>query len=161
MRQARLILCGIMALVFILETNAQWRTELASPGATEQLRLGVIAYNQGRVSESLLLFEKALAWDPGEPSILDWLGRAYYRSGFESTALATWEPLLSLPDAPASLTSRVELIKARRALATSISLPRYVEAHRFEGRKGSSPQFLRPSSLLALPDGSFYVVAQG
>ena len=161
MRQARLIIGSIMALVFTLATNAQWRTELASPGAAEQMRLGVIAYNQGRVTESLLLFEKALAWDPGEPAILDWLGRAYYRSGFESTALATWEPILGLPEAPASLAARVELIKARRALETSVSLPTYVEAHRFEGQKGSSPQFLRPSSLLALPDGSFYVVAQG
>ncbi len=161
MKPARATLALALALAFAGAVNAQWNTELSSPGGAEQLRLGVIAYNQGRISESILLFEKALAWDPGEPIILDWLGKAYYRSGFESTALTTWAPLLSLPDAPSSLTALVETIRARRALDIETTPPRYIEAHRFEGHAGSTPQFLRPASLLPQPDGSFYVVAQG
>ncbi|HUX37546.1 MAG TPA: hypothetical protein VMV44_06540, partial [Rectinemataceae bacterium] len=151
----------ILALVLAPALSAQWNTELRSPGAAEQLRLGVIAYNQGRISESILLFEKALAWDPGEASILAWLGRAYYRTGLESTALKTWEPLLALPDAPASLRAFAEDVQARRSLATDDQPHRYIESHRFEGKSEASPKFLRPSSLLALPDGSFFVVAQG
>lgn len=151
----------LLALCLALPAAAQWNSELRSPGAAEQLRLGVIAYNQGRIGESILLFEKALAWDPGEPLILDWLGRAYYRSGFEATALKTWEPLLARPEAPVSLRSFAENLQARRALPDDAAPPRYVEAHRFEGRGKEGPSFLRPSSLLALPDGSFYVVAQG
>ena len=39
---------------------AQFNSVLKSPGAAEQLRLGVQSYQRGRYGESILLFEKLL-----------------------------------------------------------------------------------------------------
>lgn len=160
MKRRAISIAVLLGLTISFNLAAQWNSPPASPGAAEQLRLGVVAYNQGRIAESILLFEKALAWDPSSASIQFWLGRAYYRLGFESTALKTWQPLLSVPDAPASFRAFDENLGARRALDFDSEPPRYIEAHRYDGRAGT-PKFLRPSTLLALPDGSFFVVAQG
>lgn len=69
---------------------AQYDSVLQSPGAAEQLRLGVQSYHRGHYAESVLLFEKALAYAPGTALIEYWLGRAYLKSGYEETALRVW-----------------------------------------------------------------------
>jgi len=158
-RPALAVLLGLFLAASGLE--AQWSGTTQSSGAAEQQRLGVLAYHQGRMSESIFLFEKALAFDPRDPDIQTWLGRAYYRSGFEAMALKIWEPLTLLPEAPPGLASLVETLRARRNLDQSEVAPRYVEAARFDGAKGKSPAFKRPSSILPLSDASFLIVAHG
>lgn len=156
-----LALAFILALGALSPMDAQWRTDLDSPGATEELRLGVLAYHTGRYAEALLLFEKALAYSPEEPDILFWLGRAYYKAGYEATALRAWEPLLERPDAPATLRAAVEALRNSRSLGVVAPEPRYVEAARFEGRSGAATLFRRPATLLPRSDGSFFLVAHG
>ncbi|MEI6875581.1 MAG: tetratricopeptide repeat protein, partial [Spirochaetota bacterium] len=156
-----------ISMAFVLAFSAttalhgQWKTELNSPGAEEQMRLGVIAYHQGRYSQALLFFEKSLAYDPGEELTLYWLGLCYLRSGYEATALRTLEPLLDHPSAPPQLHSLVESLRSRRSLGMASMVPRYVEAARIEGTKGKSASFSRPTSIVPQSDGTFMLVAQG
>lgn len=160
-----LALCLAAALFLPEAAFAQFRSALGSPGAAEQLRLGVQAYHRGRYAEALLLFEKTLAYAPEEPLARFWLGRAYYKSGFSATALRAWEPLAALPDAPPELRARIEALRSERGLGlgsgSGAAEPRYVEAARFEGKVGKTVYFQRPSALLPQRDGSVLVAAHG
>ncbi len=140
---------------------AQFPSVLKSSGAAEQLRLGVQSYHRGRYSESILLFEKALAYSPGEALIEYWLGRSYLKAGYDETALRVWDPLLTAADAPPFLKSKSALIRASRAIEPAPSEYHYVEVERFEGQKGQAKLFSRPSAIVPRPDGSLLVVAHG
>ena len=59
--------------------------------ARDEFRIGVQAYNRFLYNEAIRSFERALSFRPGEPLILDWLGKAYYRSGIENTAFRVWQ----------------------------------------------------------------------
>ena len=59
--------------------------------AAEEFRRGVQSYYRGAFNDAILQFEKALAFIPDEPLILNWLGKSYYKAGFESTALDQWK----------------------------------------------------------------------
>jgi DNA-binding beta-propeller fold protein YncE len=134
---------------------------MKSSGAAEQLRLGVQSYQRGRYAESILLFEKALAYSPGDELIEYWLGRAYLKSGYEETALRVWQPLLIGSAAPPFLQSKVALLRGSRAIAPEGSDYHYVEVERFEGHKGKDTFFTRPSTIIPRPDGSLLIVAHG
>jgi DNA-binding beta-propeller fold protein YncE len=134
--------------------------------AREEFRLGVQAYNRSAFNESILSFERALAFLPGEPLILDWLGRSYYRSGMEDTALRQWR---SAVDAygPSSretlvLSSRIETVRNRRSLFASLDDDlRYVEAGVFPSVVDNVRIYRQPSAVLPLEDGSAWIVAYG
>ncbi|MGO8694565.1 MAG: 6-bladed beta-propeller [Rectinemataceae bacterium] len=149
------------ALFAALPAAAQFSADIPSPGAAEQLRLGVQAFHRGRYAESILLLEKSLAYQPDSALIQYWVGRAYYQSGFEETALRAWEPLLSAPDAPPFLKARAEYIRASRALDQVPKDLSYVEVERYRGQQGKTELFLRPSAILSRRDGSTLVVGHG
>jgi DNA-binding beta-propeller fold protein YncE len=140
--------------------QAQFNPVMKSSGAAEQLRLGVQAYNRGRYAESILLFEKALAYSPGEDLIEYWLGRSYLKSGYEETALRIWQPLLESASAPPFLKAKASLIRGSRSIAPLGGEYRFVEVQRFDGG-GKNALFLRPSAILPRPDGTFFVVSHG
>jgi len=153
-----------LALAFSPRAGAAWaqfNPVMESPGAAEQLRLGVQSYHRGRYAESILLFEKALAYTPGEALIEYWLGRAYLKNGYEETALRVWEPLLDAPDAPLFLKAKADSIRGSRAIAPPSSGYDFVEVQRFEGKVGRQTIFDRPSAVIPRPDGSVLVVAHG
>ncbi|MDA8427178.1 MAG: tetratricopeptide repeat protein, partial [Treponema sp.] len=152
------ILCAFLA---VAPAIAQFSTAIDSPGAAEQLRLGVQAFHRGRYAQSILLFEKSLAYQPDSALIQYWLGRAYYQSGFEETALRAWEPILSAPDAPPFLKARAEFIRSSRALDQLPSDLSYVEVARYRGRQGATTLFLRPSTIISQRDGAMLVVGHG
>jgi DNA-binding beta-propeller fold protein YncE len=146
----------------LVAANAQYALDLRSAGATEQLRLGVVAYHKGRFAESILLFEKALAFEPAAPILRYWLGRSYYKAGYEATALRTWEALLSEPAVPAVLRASVERLRGSRAFDPAELGDRlFVETASFEGRVGRKLGFSRPAAILPAADGSLLVVAHG
>ena len=134
--------------------------------AAEEFRLGVHAYNRFAYNEAILSFERALSFSPGEAIILDWLGRAYYRSGFEETALRQWRAALDIYGRNSGvgmlLGSRIETVANRRVLLPfSNDGVRYVEAGRYPGRYENIILYRQPTSLLANNDGSVWVVAYG
>jgi DNA-binding beta-propeller fold protein YncE len=134
--------------------------------AREEFRLGVQAYNRSAFNEAILSFERALAFVPGEPLVLDWLGRSYYRSGMEDTALRQWR---SAVDAYGSsnpetlvLSSRIETVRNRRSLFASLDEDlRYVEAGAFPSVVDGVRIYRQPTAALPLEDGSVWVVAYG
>ncbi|MDR3303922.1 MAG: NHL repeat-containing protein, partial [Treponema sp.] len=143
--------------------------------AREEFRVGVQAYNRFTFNEAILSFEQALSYRPGEPLIMEWLGRAYYRSGLEDTALQVWNAAareygLSSPQA-ILLSSRIETVRNRRSLLplteidNDINSPtsgsRYVTSGRYPGRSGEMLYFKQPTAVLPLDDGSAWVVAYG
>jgi DNA-binding beta-propeller fold protein YncE len=132
----------------------------------EQFRIGVHAYNRYAFNEAILSFERALSFRPGEPLIMDWLGRAYYRSGMEETALRQWRSAAQgygwNSGEGMILGSRIETVGNRRGL-----LPvndddiRYVEAGRYPGEYDGNVYYRQPTAVLPLEDGSVWVVAYG
>jgi DNA-binding beta-propeller fold protein YncE len=142
------------------------RSDLDARHAREEFRIGVQAYNRFAFNEAILSFERALSFRPGEPLLLDWLGRAYYRSGLEEAAIREW--LFSSGEyEPTSaegmlLNSRIETVQNMRSL-----LPvaddgiRYVESGRYPGQADKQTLYRQPTAVLPLNDGSVWIVAYG
>jgi len=134
--------------------------------AAEAFRLGVQAYNRFSYNESILSFERALSFRQGESIILDWLGRAYYRSGFEEIALRQWRAALDITGRNTGvgmlLNSRIETVSNRRFLMPVVNDGvRYVGAGRYPGRFEQIVLYRQPVSVLANNDGTIWVVAYG
>jgi DNA-binding beta-propeller fold protein YncE len=134
--------------------------------ASEEFRRGIQAYNRYAFNEAILSLEKALSYKPSEALILDWLGRAYYRSGIEDTALSQWQAAhSSYPPSSAEallLGGRMETVRNRRSLFPELDeTARYVEAGRFPSTNGSISIYRQPTAVLPNRDGSLWVVAYG
>lgn len=82
--------------------------------AEEEFRRGVQSYYRGAFNESIMEFEKALSYLPGETLILDWLGKAYYRAGIEGAALQQWNYAIDSGYGGILLQNRVEVVSNRR-----------------------------------------------
>jgi DNA-binding beta-propeller fold protein YncE len=144
--------------------------DLDSVRAGEEFRTGIQAYNRYAYNEAIRAFESALAYRPGEAVILDWLGRAYSKSGLEEIALQQWERAAELygddRDESVLVRSRIETVLARRSQLVSISMTdpteghsRFVEGGIFAGRQDEIMIFRQPTAILPCPDGSAWVVA--
>jgi DNA-binding beta-propeller fold protein YncE len=134
--------------------------------AAEEFRIGVQAYNRYAFNEAILAFERALAFRPGEPLILDWLGRAYYRSGLDDTALRQWRAAAAgygwSGENGILLGSRIETVTNRRTLLpVADDEVRYVEAGRYPGSNEETTLYRQPTAVLPLEDGSAWIVAYG
>jgi len=138
----------------------------ASVSAAEEFRLGVQAFNRFAYNEAILSFERSLSFRQGEALILDWLGRAYYRSGFEETALRQWRSALNMYGRNSGtgmlLAARIETVANRRfLLPVANDGMRYVESGRFPGKIENIILYRNPTSVLANNDGSVWIVAYG
>ncbi|MCL2809028.1 MAG: 6-bladed beta-propeller [Treponema sp.] len=134
--------------------------------AAEEFRLGVQAFNRFAYNEAILSFERALSFRPGQPLILDWLGKAYYRSGFEETALRQWRSALNnygrTTGTGMLLNARIETVANRRFLMPiADDGVRYVGAGRYPGRYENIVLYRQPTSVLPNNDGSIWIVAYG
>ena len=134
--------------------------------AAQEFRLGVQAFNRFAYNEAILSFERALSFRPAEALILDWLGKAYYRSGFEETALRQWRAALDIygrnNGTGMLLNARIETVENRRYLMPIANDGmRYVESGRFPGSINDVVLYRQPTSVLANNDGSVWVVAYG
>ena len=134
--------------------------------AAQEFRLGVQAFNRFAYNEAILSFERALSFRSEEALILDWLGKAYYRSGFEETALRQWRAALGIYGRNTGtgmlLGARIETVANRRyLLPVANDGMRYVESGRFPGSINDVVLYRQPTSVLANNDGSVWVVAYG
>ncbi|MCL2478986.1 MAG: NHL repeat-containing protein [Treponema sp.] len=162
----RLLLCLVFLPAFAHAQSAD-NPDLNTIQAMDEFRIGVQAFNRYGFNEAILSFERALSFRPGEPLILDWLGRTYYRSGMEETALRQWQAAASgygLTSGPGILLgSKIETVSnARSSFPYSPSdTERYVESGRYPGLNGDIVLYQQPTSVLPLDDGSAWVVAYG
>ncbi|AGT44400.1 hypothetical protein TPE_1926 [Treponema pedis str. T A4] len=130
--------------------------------ASDEFRRGVQAYYRGTFNEAVILFEKALSYLPGEPLILDWLGKSYYRTGIEGAAAVQWEAASASGYGGMLLKNKIEILKERKTLMSdSIDNLKYVEAVEFSSKNGDVELFRQPLSIAAISDGSFWITAYG
>lgn len=143
--------------------NEDRTTKSANAGfAEEEFRRGVQSYYRGAFNESILEFEKALSYLPGETLILDWLGKAYYRSGIEGAALQLWNYVLESGHGGLLLQNRVEIVRDRRVTSYGDGFSqRFTESGAFSNRNGKNLIYSQPVSSLANGDGSIWVAAYG
>lgn len=130
--------------------------------AGEEFRRGVQSYYRGAFNDSVMVFEKALSFMPEEPKILDWLGKAYYRTGVEGAALQQWQFAADAGYGSDLLKNRMEVVRERRTIRPSFDeASRFVEAALIPSKNETGVMFRQPVSVAALSDGSFWVTAYG
>ncbi|MCR4900732.1 MAG: hypothetical protein K5907_07960 [Treponema sp.] len=128
--------------------------------AAEEFRRGVQAFYKGAYNDSIVQFEKALAYMPDDNLILEWLGKAYYKAGMEGTALSYWQTALDNGYGGLLLENKIEVVKERRVTGDSVDkLMRLSESGSFEGTVNGNMIFSGPVSVLPNYDGSFWVTA--
>ncbi len=131
--------------------------------ARDAFRQGVVAFHTGFFNQAVQSFQRAGTFEPDNPLILEWLGWAYYRSGFVDAALAQWSFLDDRGRADPFLRSVVEIVTARRGRLPESSgvqsVGRFVELGHIPGvLENGAVRFRRPTSVRPRDDGSFYVV---
>ncbi|MDR2842975.1 MAG: 6-bladed beta-propeller [Spirochaetaceae bacterium] len=142
-------------------------TDIDALRAVESFRIGIEAYNRYEFNNAIQAFEQALSYRPDQGLILDWLGRAYYRSGIEATALREWQAAAEAYGSSSpeyvQIRSRIEIVRARRSLLPVVnSDSRYVESGHFPGLTSDDIlRFSQPSSMLSEENGSSWVVCYG
>ena len=130
--------------------------------AEDEFRRGVQSYYRGAFNESILEFEKALSYLPGEPRILDWLGKAYYRAGIEGAALQEWNYASQSGYGGVLLQNRMEIVGDRRVTDEYFGFSqKFTESGSFPNVNGKDMIYSHPISSLANPDGSIWVVSHG
>ncbi|MCR5724705.1 MAG: hypothetical protein K6G80_06445 [Treponema sp.] len=145
-----------------LQTGAAGSRTAATGLAFQEFRRGVQAYYKGSFNDSILEFEKALSYLPSENIILDWLGKAYYRSGIEGTALQHWQYAANSGYGGLLLQNRIEIVRERRINDNAYDIPvRYTEAGSFPGQNGETMVFSQPVSVLPNSDGTAWILAYG
>lgn len=139
------------------------RNRTSSEGfASEEFRRGVQAYYRGAFNESILQFEKALSYMPDDNLILDWLGKAYYKSGLEGSALSYWQSASKNGYGGLLLQNKIEIVRERRVTGESQEKAmRLSEAGSFPGDFNGNLVYSGPVSVLPNIDGTFWVVAYG
>ena len=164
------ILASFLAVALFGCPAAIMEAQSADPGvnasdkilAEEEFRRGVQTFYRGAFNDSILMFEKALSYAPGEPLILDWLGRAYFRSGVESSAVQQWQFAADSGWEKTRLDQLIETVRERSSLLPEFGEDsRFVEAGAITSVNGETVLFRQPVSVVALADGSFWASAYG
>lgn len=128
--------------------------------AAQEFRRGVQAFYRGSFNDAILQFEKALSYLPEDNLILDWMGKAYYYSGLEGTALQEWTKASQSGYGGLLLQNKIEIVKERRVAVSGPEIEsRYSEAGSFPGIYNNMQIFSGPVSVLPNNDGSAWVLA--
>lgn len=128
--------------------------------ASEEFRRGVQAYYKGAFNEAIVQFEKALAYLPDDNLILDWLGKAYYKSGLEGSALSYWNNASENGYGGLLLENKIEIVRERRVTGESTDkVLRFSEAGAFPGDFQGNLIFSGPVAVQPNYDGTMWVVA--
>lgn len=130
--------------------------------ADDEFRRGVQSYYRGAYNDAILLFENAFSYNPTQNQILDWLGKAYYKSGIEGTALQQWQLASEAGYGGLLLKNRIETISNRRVAQAEVEqTSSFIEAGSFPGYINDNVYFSQPISVLSLENGSFWVLSYG
>ena len=147
-------LCILVSVIFGVPLPSQ-ELGLEAAQALDEWRWGVVAYNDGLPGKSLLAMERALTLNPEDTRILEWLGRAYRRSGMENAALDIWDGLDRNGNADTALKRRIEQL--RRRIRGDEEIPvddDWIPLAAFAGVEDDTLYFRRPSAARSLGDGS-------
>ncbi|SIQ84900.1 hypothetical protein SAMN05920897_11678 [Alkalispirochaeta americana] len=163
-RMLPVALAGVV--VFLLGGLRAEAIDMDAARAQEEFRWGVEAYHATRFSDAIVAFTRALAFKPEDPLAREWLGRAFFRSGFEDAAVNEWDLLADRDAAGAYLLSRLEVLQYRRGIAPfEDSDPRFSRSHLIRGGEGPRtgggdvPFFQRPTGAATDLEGNLYLVS--
>ena len=136
------------------------RIRTSSEGfASEEFRRGVQAYYRGAFNEAIVQFEKALSFMPNDSLILDWLGKSYYKSGLEGSALSYWQAARDNGYGGILLENKIEVVRERRVTGdSSDKLMKLSEAGSYPGFFNGNMIYSGPVSVLPNNDGTFWFV---
>lgn len=162
-----LIACTCLSFTFAQTTNnaglvtPEDRIRNSNEGfASEEFRRGVQAYYKGAFNEAIVQFEKALAYLPDDNLILDWLGKTYYKTGLEGSALNYWNTASENGYGGMLLQSKIEVIRERRVTGDSTDKTlRLSEAGAFPGEFNGNMIYSGPVSVQPNYDGTMWIVA--
>lgn len=130
--------------------------------AAQEFRRGVQSYYRGTFNDAVMQFEKALGYMPNDSLILEWLGKSYYHSGMEGTAVKSWSKAVQNGFGGLLLKNKIEIVQDRRTGAFRSDFnARYTEAGAFSGSYGEGMVFSGPVSVLPENDGTVWVLAYG
>jgi DNA-binding beta-propeller fold protein YncE len=161
------ILVSVTALLHAQDSTAgltaKNRIRTADEGfASQEFRRGIQAYYRGAFNESVMQLEKSLSYKSDDNLILDWLGKAYYRSGMEGEALSAWQKAYDNGYGGLLMQNRIEIVQERRITGSSYeNSMRYTESGSFPGIRSNTLIFSEPVSVLPNKDGSIWVAAYG
>lgn len=130
--------------------------------AAQEFRRGVQSYYRGTFNDAVMQFEKALGYMPNDSLILEWLGKSYYHSGMERTALQSWNKAVQNGYGGLLLKNKIEIVQERRVAPLQSELnAKYTEAGSFSGFYEQNLVFSGPVSVLPNNDGTVWVLAYG
>ena len=164
------IACAGLALSLLFPSESFSQTEGAANVVTsadrllaeEDFRRGVQAYYRGAYNDAMMVFERALSYIPGNSLILEWLGRAYFKTGSIEAALSHWEAASAAGHKTDLLQSRIEAITEWQAIRPAGTTgERYVETGAIQAVQGERMFFAKPAALVPLEDGSFWAASYG
>lgn len=137
------------------------RNRTSSEGfASEEFRRGVQAYYKGSFNEAVVQFERALSFLPNDNLILEWLGKTYYKTGLEGSALSYWQSAVNNGYGGLLLQNKIEIVRERRVTGDSTDkLMRLSEAGAFPGDFNGNMIFSGPVSVQPNYNGTAWVVA--
>jgi len=154
---------GIFILLLLLpafNSFAQDAIDLNLLSAREEFKWGVKAYHRGLFNEAARAFEKALAFKPENTQMQEWLGMAWFRSGFTDAAIHLWASIETAGEADSMLSNRLEILDMQNGVsATAPEAGRYLPAMELEGVQKDFTLFKRPSAVLPDRNGGFYVAS--
>lgn len=130
--------------------------------ADEEFRIGVVAFHQGYFNKAILSLERSLVYKPENPLVRQWLGRAYYQSGYEDAALNEWDNLIDTDTADSALLAFRDMVDRRRGVMVELQEPdEWVEILKLQSDKAGDPLLGRPTSVSASNNGRgwFYTVS--
>jgi len=141
-----------LLLAFIAQIGSTQSFEPAR--ALDEWRWGVLSYNDGKLGKALQSFERANSLNPTDPSIREWLGKAYWRSGMERAALDLWDQLISDNQASIVLQNKIEQLRYRMSDNREFLNDDWVILTSFHGTEAGVRFFERPMVARGNGDGS-------
>ncbi len=165
---AALVICTLFSILFAQTTTNtagltvnEDRIRTGNEGmASEEFRRGVQAYYKGSFNEAIVQFEKALSYLPNDNLILDWLGKTYYKSGLEGSALGYWQTASDNGYGGLLLQNKIEVVRERRVTGDSTDkVMRLSEAGSFPGYFQGNMIYSGPVSVQPNYDGTIWVLA--
>jgi len=157
-----LFFIGLLVLICVFSLGAQSSVLAEDARADDLFRQGVIRFNDSYYSESALLFQRVLELQPNNLLARNWLGRAYYFSGYENAALQEWSTVKELGGGSPELVSFMENLEARRGLSRDLEEDsEWLLVKTNNQSQNTAKGFRRPAGVLSLPDGSSWLAGFG
>ncbi len=125
----------------------------------DEFKWGIKSFYSGYYNKAIFSFEKSISYNPSDLRAREWLGRAYYMSGLDDTALNLWNSLLDEGAGSVNLRNKLEIIEARRKLSDKDENSiKWVIETEINGMAGEGYyMFKRPSSVITSESGDIII----